>query len=97
MSHCTLSLHYSGAILLIGAVVASAITSAVLTYHNNLGLSVLSGNPDAFAMIYIKPYTRIPPYLIGVAGGWFYWAWGEHITSIVHKTPMVSNDPAINY
>eukprot|EP00116_Pleurobrachia_bachei_P003752 sb/3464014/ len=77
-----------GAILLTGTVVASAITSAVLTYHNNLGLSVLSGNPDAFSMIYIKPYTRIPPYLIGVAGGWFYWAWGERVTSIVHKTPM---------
>ena len=48
----------------------------------------------SFTELYIKPYARIPPYLIGVAGGWFYWAWGGRITEIVHKTPLVNNDTA---
>jgi len=39
--------------------------------------------------MYNKPWVRITPYLVGILGGWLYWAWGAKIRATVNTLPEV--------
>ena len=78
----------TGVLVTAGAIVCSAVTSAVITDHYNLGpATVADGNQDEFWLMYNKPWIRITPYLVGIMGGWFYWKWGEGTTAGVKTLP----------
>ena len=53
--------------------------------HDDLSLQ----NPDAWWLLYIKPWIRITPYIIGILGGWFYWKHGQTLIGRVQVMPEV--------
>ena len=65
-----------GALLLMGVLtIASSVTIAVLTNHNDLPTSPLTPRNGNHYMnqLYIKPWGRILPYLLGIALGISYY------------------------
>ena len=72
----------------VGAIICSAVATAVITAHYHLGpVTIADTNQDEFWLLYNKPWIRITPYLVGILGGWFYWKWGESITAGVKTLP----------
>lgn len=64
-----LVLHYNrklGFALVAAVFVACSVVTVYLTYHYDIGSTVMRGGPLYFKYLYIKPWARIGPYLVGL-------------------------------
>ena len=70
----------------VGSIVSSAVAAAVITAVYHLGPAFTADtNQDDYWLLYNKPWIRIPPYLVGILGGWVYWKWGGVISTKVQS------------
>ena len=60
--------------------------------HDNLESSNFRlSSGDHWWLLYIRPWIRITPYLVGILGGWLLWGHGKTLRDHVQRLSEVSS------